>query len=143
MYIEINDNTTIREIQRTFANFYPYLQMEFFNKPHRRYEASALKDMVIGSKSIGEVKQTHISGVLDIHPWYKASTVEMELLNRFGLSAQILIRDRDHWRQTTGLDDFSLKQLNQLSRNASDLFVVEDYDEGINANEGFDRPVIE
>lgn len=143
MYIEINDNTTIREIQQAFANFYPFLQLEFFHYPHKKYEASAEKDIIYAGEAIGDVKQTHVSGILDIHPWTKVSAVERELLNRFGLSAQVLIREEDHWKQTTVLDDFTLKELNKISRNASDEFIVEDYDEGINEEEGFDKPVIQ
>lgn len=143
MYIEINDNTTIREIQQAFASFYPYLQLEFFHQPHKKYEASAEKDIVYAGESIGDIKQTHVSGVLDIHPWSKISAVERELLNRFGLSAQILVREADHWKQTTAMDEFTLKELNILSRNASDEFIVEDYEEGINEGEGLDKPVIQ
>ncbi len=40
MHIEITDNTTIRYIQETFSNFYPYLHLEFYSKPHAAYEAS-------------------------------------------------------------------------------------------------------
>ena len=143
MYIEINDHTTIRQIQQAFANFYPYLQMEFFRRPHRKYEASAEKDITYAGETISDIKQTHVSGVLDIHPWYKVSAVEREFQERFGLPVQILVREKDHWKQTTGMDDFTLKELNRLSRNAADEFIVADYEEGLNANEGFDKPVIE
>jgi glycerol-3-phosphate O-acyltransferase len=143
MYIEINDNSTLREIQQAFNNFYPYLQLEFFLKPHKKYESSPEKNKAYPGETIGDLKQTHVSGVIDIHPWYKASAVEREFLDRFGLSAQILVKENDHWKQTTGLDDFTLKELNELSRNASDEFIVEDYEESINQEVGMDKPVFQ
>jgi hypothetical protein len=32
--------------------------------------------------------------------------------------------------QTTGLDSYSLKEVNELSKNDDDEYVVKDYDEG-------------
>ena len=46
MHIEINDHTTLRHIQKVFADFYPHLQIEFHNKPHKRYEASSEFDFI-------------------------------------------------------------------------------------------------
>jgi hypothetical protein len=69
--------------------------------------------------------------------------VERELKDRFGLSVQILRKQNDHWEQSTGADDFTLKELNEIARNSSDEFVVSDYEEGWEQDEGFDKPVIE
>jgi len=40
MHIEINDNTSFRHIQEKFSDYYPYLQIEFYKKSHKKYEAS-------------------------------------------------------------------------------------------------------
>ncbi|HET9056724.1 MAG TPA: hypothetical protein VFN30_07745 [Chitinophagaceae bacterium] len=128
MYIEINDNTTFRDIQEAFANFYPYLQIEFYKLPHKKYEASQESNAVYPGNTVSEVKQTHVSGVIEIHPWYKVTGVEMEFQNRFGLFAQILRKEKNKWVQTTGMDDFTLKELNELSRNSSDDFIISEPD---------------
>lgn len=143
MHIEINDNTTLREIQEAFNNFYPYLQLEFYKHPHKKYEASAERSLIYPGKTIGEIKQTHVSGIIEMQPWYKVTSVELEFQNRFGLPVQILRKEKDKWVQTTGMDDFTLKQLNEMGRNSSDEFVVTDYEEGFEEDEGFDKPVIE
>ena len=129
MYIEINDNTTLREIQQVFNNFYPYLQINFYRKAHKKYEASSDKDLIDPDQTVGQLKKTHVSGLLERAPKYKVSDVEKEFMVRFGLSVQVLRMDRDNWVQTTGTDDFTLKELNELSRNSSDEFVLMDYDE--------------
>jgi hypothetical protein len=130
MHIEINDNTTLREIQGAFTDFYPYLQLEFYKHPHKKYEASSERGLIYPGRTIGEIKQTHISGIIEMQPWYKVTSVELEFQNRFGLPVQILRKEKDKWVQTTGMDDFTLKQLNEMGRNSSDEFVVTDYDEG-------------
>jgi glycerol-3-phosphate O-acyltransferase len=130
MHIEINDNTTLRHIQDVFSDFYPYLQLEFYKQTHKKYEASKEKDIIYPGKTIAEIKQTHISGLLEILPVYKVADVEKKFLQRFGLSVQVLRKEKDKWLQTTGMDDFTLKELNELGRNSSDEIIVEDYEEG-------------
>jgi len=138
MYLEINDKTTLREIQEVFSNFYPYLKIEFFSKPHRKYEASDERYEIDPNILIGDIKATHVSAVLEILPLYKVSDVEREFQQRFGLSVQILKKEKDSWEQTTGMDDFTLKDLNEMGRNSSDETILEDYEEGFEEPE--DKP---
>lgn len=129
MHIDINDNTALRHIQEIFSDYYPYLQMEFYKSPHKKYEASAERELIYPGKTIGEVKQTHVSAIIEILPHSKVADVEKEFLQRFGLSVQILRKEKDHWEQTTGMDDFTLKELNEMGRSSSDDFILSDLDE--------------
>jgi hypothetical protein len=138
MHIDITDNSTLREVQEVFSNFYPYLRIEFFHKAHKKYESSDVLDMVDAGKTIGEIKHTHVSGLLEMQPWYKVSDVEREFHLRFGLEVQVLWKDEEVWRQTTGMDDLTLKELNELGRNSSDEFIEEDHEAGF--EEGGDVP---
>jgi hypothetical protein len=130
MHIEINDNTSLREIQEVFSDYYPYLQINFYRKQHKKYEASDEKDRISPDTAIGEIRKTHISGLLEIRPLYKVADVEKEFRKRFDLSVQIIRKEKEGWVQTTGMDDFTLKELNEAGRNSSDEYVVEDYEEG-------------
>ena len=130
MHIEINDNTVLRDIQETFSDFYPYLKIEFYNKPHKKYETSAEACLVDPGKTIGEIRLTHLSALLEIQPGYKVADVEREFQQRFGLSVQVLKKEKDNWEQTTGMDDFTLKELNEMGRNSSDEFIISDYEAG-------------
>jgi hypothetical protein len=134
MHIEINDTTTLRHIQEVFSNYYPYLQLEFYKQPHKKYEASRQEDNIYPAKTIAEIKQTHVSGLLEIMPTYKVADVEKEFLQRFGLSVQVLRKEKNTWVQTTGMDDFTLKDLNEMGHNSLDEFIVSDYEEGFEVN---------
>ena len=136
MHIEINDNTTIRSIQETFSDFYPYLQLEFYKKPHDKYEASSADDSIFPGKTIGEIKQTHVSAILEIHPLSRVADIENEMMQRFGLAVQILRKEKDHWEQTTGMDDFTIKELNELGRSSSDEFITEEPDSEYSDEQG-------
>ena len=129
MYLEINDNTPFKEIQETFSRYYPYLKIDFFRKAHKKYEASPETSRVNPITLVGDLKRTHVSGVLEIQPLYKIADVEREFRERFGLSVQILRKEKDRWEQTTGMDDFTLKDLNEFGRSSSDDFIVSDYEE--------------
>ncbi|MBK7377037.1 MAG: hypothetical protein KTQ13_01655 [Ferruginibacter sp.] len=128
MYIEINDNTVIRDIQQKIADYYPYLQVKFYSKPHKKYEASDPGDQVSPAKKISEVRQTHVSALLEITPVSRIRDIESEFQQRFGLSVQILRKEKGIWVQTTGMDDFTLKELNVLSRNSSDEYILSEPD---------------
>jgi len=138
MYLDINDNTSLEEIQNTFSNFYPYLKIDFFRRGHKKYEASEEGDRVDPKTLVGELKRTHVSGILEIQPTYRVADVEREFRERFGLSVQICEKEEGSWQQTTGMDDFTLKDLNELGRSSSDQFIVSNYNETF--DEGEDRP---
>lgn len=129
MHIEINDLSTVQDIQKTFSDFYPYLQLAFYRKPHKKYEASRKPDQVAPDKTIGRIRKTHISALLEIQPSYTIAQVENEFQQRFGLSVQVLMKEKDRWQQTTGMDDFTLHDANEFSRNASDEYILTDEEE--------------
>ncbi|KAA9035659.1 hypothetical protein FW778_20765 [Ginsengibacter hankyongi] len=138
MHLEINDNTSFREIQETFSNYYPYLKIDFFHKPHKKYEASSEADRLDPNSLVGDIKLSHVSGLLEIQPYYRIADVEKEFIQRFGLSVQILRKEKDKWEQTTGMDDFTLKEVNEFGRSSSDELIISDYEEKFTENE--DKP---
>ncbi len=130
MHIDINDNTPLREIQLVFSNFYPFLNVSFFRKGHDKYEASPEEYRIEPNTTVGDIKKTHVSGLLEIQPNYTVAHVEKEFNDRFGLSIQILRKEKDKWVQTLGMDDFRIKDLNEMGRNSFDEFIVNDYEKG-------------
>lgn len=130
MYLEINDTTRIGDIEQVFSNFYPYLQIRFYKRSHEKYEASDEIDLISPEVRVSDIKKTHVSGILEIRPLFTIAAVEKEFLQRFGLSVQILWKENKQWEQTTGMDDFTLKELNEMARSSSDVFILEGFDEG-------------
>lgn len=131
MHIEINDTTTFRDIQDVFAAHYPWLRLAFFRQEHPPMSGSPEQEALAPGDRVSDYKATHVSGLLNISPLEFVSQLEKELQQRFGLPAQVLYKEKNAWVQTTGTDTFTLKELNELSRNASDGYVVTDYDRGL------------
>lgn len=129
MHIEINDHTRISDITSVFSSYYPYLRLSFYYGEHSVYESSPKEQLIAENSTIGEIKKTHISTLIEIQPWYKVKQVEKEFQERIGISAQIEKRGKADWEQSTGLDILSIKDLNIMGRNASDEFIVADDEE--------------
>jgi hypothetical protein len=128
MHIAINDQTTIAEIEKAFSNFYPYLEIHFYKRRHISYEHSPENERIASHISINAIRKTHTDGVIEILPENKVWAIEKELYERFGLTAQILRKEKEKLIQTTGEDDFKLKELNLLGRNSSDEYILEEED---------------
>lgn len=133
MYIEINDNTTLREIMDVFSDYYPYLKLSFYKNPHKKYEESKESDLIADSRLIDQIKHTHVSGLIEMTPLNKVKDVEKEFMDRFGLSVQVLRKAKDEWVQTTGMDDFTLKDVNQYSKDSQDQVIISEYEQGFEA----------
>ncbi|MBU6158678.1 MAG: hypothetical protein KGP35_06555 [Bacteroidetes bacterium] len=130
MHIHIHDQTTLREIQEVFSTFYPHLRLRFYQHPHKAFELSSERQRLSEDLTIAECRHTHIDGILDIMPDQRVAQVEDELLKKFGLSAQVLKKEKSEWVQTIGLDSYSLKEVNEFSKNDSDEYLIRDYDAG-------------
>ena len=73
--------------------------------------------------------------VFEILPNYRARDVERAFQEKTAIGIQIMMKGNEGWEQTTGLDDLTLKELNILGRNASDAFIVTDYDESFDQSD--------
>src|SRR5665647_217063 len=124
MHIEINDKTLLKEIQKVFSDYYPYLKIEFYHTRHKKYEGSMQADLIDTDLTIESLRHRHVSGLLEIQPFFKVADVEKEFQQHFKLSVQVFNRDKEGWMQTTGMDDFTLMELNQIGRNSSDEFII-------------------
>jgi len=128
MHISIHDHTSIREIQKTFSDFYPYLKIEFYKFGHSKYGSSAVLHQLNPELTVSSVNRLHKDGIIEIQPENKVADTERELELRFGLHAQIFRKARETWLQTMSEDDFTLYELNLLGRNASDEYILEEED---------------
>jgi hypothetical protein len=126
MHLTITNDITLREIQEVFSNHYPYLRLEFFGKRHKKYESSKEELQIEPNIRIGDIKSQLVSGLVEILPTYKVEAVEKEFQTRFGLPVQIMQKENEKWIQTTSMDDFTLRELNEISRNSSDDYIMEE-----------------
>ena len=119
MLLPINDYETIGDIQERFNQSFPYLKLEFFQKPHHFKAASSEKLLISSEKRIGEIRKLHRNGELQIMSWYSVAKVESELKTVFGLNAQIFRKENNDWVQTSKTDIYTLHDQKDFARQAS------------------------
>lgn len=117
MYLEINGERLISEIQNDFGAVYPYLKIEFFRngKIRRdRYPATMLIPATQPVKNAWHYKQE--KGQLTLSDGMTVTDFENALMDQFGLSAQVFRRSGNIWLETTITDSWTLKQQNDHGR---------------------------
>lgn len=135
MHIEINDKTILKDIQKTFSDYYPFLLLKFYKKPHNIYDESKIENEIDNEKSVGEMTKAHESTIIEITPLERVSQFENSFFEKTGISFQVLKLENDIWKQTSGLDNLTLKDLNIMGRNSSDDFIMEDVDDEFETEE--------
>lgn len=122
MKMQIHDGNTIREIQEEFNGFYPFLKIEFFNKPHVKNELNSLSSLISSNKKIGAIRNNQHSGFISVSPERTVSEIEEELKNKFGVNAQIFRKSGSLWIETSLTDGWSLKLQNDEGREITNKY---------------------
>lgn len=119
MILFIEDYKTIEDIQDKFSLFFPFLKIEFYKHPHHWYESSEAKECLPPYMLIGDIRKHHQHGELEIFSWFKTGDIEQEFHKKFNLNVQVFRQHGNYWVQTSGTDKLTLKEQNELGRQAS------------------------
>lgn len=121
MLLKIYDQDKIDEIQDKFNECFPYLKIEFFDKPHKWRESSAEVNLIPQGSYIADIRKSHDSGVISIKSWDKTGFVEQEFKRLFDLNVQIFRLHKDKWIQTTDSDELTLQEQSDLAKSSQNL----------------------
>lgn len=90
MHININDKTVLKDIQKIFFNYYPFLLLKFYKTPHNKFEDSKYLDELDVDKSIGEINQLLNTIKIDIMPLERVFHFENIFFEKTGISVQVV-----------------------------------------------------
>jgi hypothetical protein len=116
MILHINDDRLLREIQMDFSKFYPYLRLEFFDKPHLSMSPSSESSKISPYTKAGSVRLKHHEGAIYLLPNTTVKEVEEMMQKEFSLSVQISHYTKSGWIQTDVVDKATLDELNEMGR---------------------------
>ena len=119
MKIIINENKKIADIQKEFNDAFPYLQIQFFSKPHKPCGSSPKSQMKEPGSSIKECQTVNKSGVITVTPKVSVNELEQNFQNIFGLSIQIFRKSGKAWLQTNVTDNWTLEEQNKEGESLS------------------------
>lgn len=117
MIIDITDKVAISDVQDKFSTIFPFLKIEFFERPHHWYDKSPVEKAYPVTKTLGEIRKQHPHGRLEFFSWYSTEEFEQAFRKKFSLNAQIFRLQGNSWLQTADTDKLSLKEQNEIGRN--------------------------
>ena len=125
----VKDELLIKDLQQTFNNKFPYLKIEFYQKPHSSEKGSPKDEKLDGSLTIALARTKHNTGDLSIHGKQKISTLEQAFQDQYGLSVQVFRKSANLWLQTTKTDHWTLTEANQKGEHSVQLTADKIYPE--------------
>ena len=117
--LHITRNRLIDDVQQDFNRHYPFLKIEFYEKPGSIKGSLKFDTWISPSKNDGQVRRNHIEGVLEIKSWYTVGKVEKEFSDKFGLNVQVFREENGGWVQTGKTDKFTLREQQEMTRHAA------------------------
>jgi hypothetical protein len=122
----ISDDKTLRDIQKEFNTFFPYLKIEFYKGKHEEGEGSPVKDRLNPNRKLGAVRKIHSQEDLAIKDDMSVSQFEQMFLDKYDLNVQVFRKSGNLWIQTTATDHWTLAEQNRKG-GASELHYKEKY----------------
>jgi hypothetical protein len=113
MKITINDSRKIFAVQKEFSKMFPYLKLEFFAKPSGPGGKPSKKVITHPSKTLGECRTVHTSGLLTVTPGTTVAQLEQDFSDNFDLAVQLFRKSGKVWIETTSTNGWSLERENK------------------------------
>lgn len=116
--MEIDNNTTIREIQSIFSKRYPYLLINFYKSSLLQPDVVCM-DPLSGSTRIKDICGACVSSILEIRFWNTINCIEKRITKDLGLSIQIFQKKEDQYFRLPNCEKLSLQELEDIARKGS------------------------
>jgi hypothetical protein len=121
MIFHINDTVHIRDLQSVFSQAYPYLKIDFFDKPHGWLEGNSNAHQYHPDFRLSLIESKHVQHVsIEVHPWTKVGTLEQTFRELLGVYVQVSRRNGETWIQTAGTDELNLDEQNEIGRRSTE-----------------------
>ncbi|HXH20173.1 MAG TPA: hypothetical protein VNJ07_13940 [Chitinophagales bacterium] len=121
MKLQLKSSKKLRDIQREFHKEFPYLKIEFFKNPHKKGQASAKKDLLDSSLTLGKVAKAQ--GELDVSAKMKVYELEQQLRRDFGLNVQVFRKAGNVWMETSATDGWTLEEQQAEARESEKQYI--------------------
>ena len=121
MKLHIDNRCPVRNIQRQFNTYYPFLKLEFFT--NQLTNKNFFKAMPIACESVKDLFSKNSEGTINVAKARTVAEVENDFKTEFGLSAQIFRLSGNVWIETTLTDDWTLEKQNKEGEQISSHFI--------------------
>ena len=118
MLLNINDNKFIIDLQEKFSECFPYLKIEFYDKPCACGKTLGEHHLLPCHLRLSDCRRMHDPGLFDIKSWYKTGRVEEDFERLYGLNVQIFRRDNHRWAPTCKTKALTLQQQSEIAQQS-------------------------
>jgi hypothetical protein len=118
--LHIRQDASLRDIKAAFRTCYPFLKIEFFQRPHVDTAGSPRREMYSDKLSIRDTREARNDGVIKLHGDLTVSGLEAEFRDRFDLHVQVFRKSGRLWLETSVTDHWTLSQQNQHGAEAEE-----------------------
>ncbi len=120
MIISIQNTQSLQHIQHQFTSVFPFLKIEFFQKPHANGAGSARKYLIPVKTLVSAIRQRDSKADIVIEPGMTVSQLEQMFRSELGLNVQVFRRSGNLWLETTATDNWTLGYQNELGKRYDD-----------------------
>jgi hypothetical protein len=115
--LAIEKGMRLKEIQKRFNNAYPFLKLEFYNKPHPEKKLSPNSEKLNPEEKIRKINHSAGHHSIKIDSNRTVADLEQEFWNFFGLSAQVFRKSGNLWIETSLTDTWTLDKQNDIGES--------------------------
>ena len=121
MKILIEKGNPTEDVARQFNFYYPYLKIEFYNRPFVKQQHATKSDFADVNGRSSLASQFNCSGIINISGNRTVRELESDI-NSLGIYGQILRKSGHLWIQTVLTNDWTLQHQNFEGEQISSLF---------------------
>lgn len=118
--MKIYDDRQLKDLQQEFSQIFPYLKIEFFQKPHQAGMGSSEKEKLNPEMHVGMVRQKHNIGIMPTDGNLTVGAFEKAFESTFGLYVQVYRKSHGKWLQTWVTDIWTLEEQNNRGKIMGD-----------------------
>lgn len=123
MKLHIKKDGIIKDIQKQFTEFFPYLKIDLFEFPHANKKMSPRKERIDQNMRINQFVKWDGDKVIEINEKMTVSQFET-IMAQAGLFVQVSRKSGRIWIETSHTDDWTLEQQNEEGRLMSTIHDV-------------------
>jgi hypothetical protein len=115
MLLKVRDTVRILDLKDKFNECFPYLKIEFYNRPHKWKEGTDSIYQYNENELIGNIRKKHDATILEIKSWHRTGDVEQAFKDQLDLNVQVFRLYRDQWIQSRDSDSLTLQAQSEMA----------------------------
>jgi hypothetical protein len=119
MFLGIEKETRILDLQKEFSSLYPYLKLEFYRSPASRNKILQKAEKINPVESIKKLTRLYEPGRISIDPKRTVTEVVGDFWELFGLSVLVFRKSGNLWIETSLTDSWTLDKQNMIGESFS------------------------